>query len=255
MRGCNAHRGQALGHDPFHLARRVLLQGAVVRDGAELLVGIRHPALGQHRLDQPLRDGIGEAPVRRRGMRVVVGRESEVALAFIARPRENVFARPHEFDHCQREVGIMHRVSRFPLLKKMIQGPWIGLRRQRLTASRRQFHDARPALGCLHHSPDRRRARLGERTRHHPVGRHHKILNQLRGAIFLVGLYRMHVAIGNHRFRLHAINVQRAQAVTLVEQNPRRLILQPELRFQARRSGDLRRRAAPVPRATHPTAL
>ena len=80
------HRGHALVHVALHFARGVLLQRAVARDGVQFLVGIRRPAPGRERLEQPLRHQVGEAAIGRGGVRVIVRRQAEVALLGVAGP-------------------------------------------------------------------------------------------------------------------------------------------------------------------------
>ena len=59
---------------------------------------------GEHGLHQALRDQIREAPIRRRRVRVVLHRETEVAGFRIARTFEHVLARPHQLDDGERQI-------------------------------------------------------------------------------------------------------------------------------------------------------
>jgi len=60
----------------------------------------------------------------------------------------------------------------------------------------------------------------------HAIGGDHKILNQFGRSILLAGIDSLHLAVRNDSLRLHAVDVQRAQSVPLVEEDLRRLILQ-----------------------------
>src|SRR4051794_7301344 len=73
----DAGRG-GLAHLALHLVRRILGFGAMRRQRAELVARVRRLRAGQCGFDQAMRDEIGEAAVRRRRMRVIADRESEV---------------------------------------------------------------------------------------------------------------------------------------------------------------------------------
>ena len=70
-----------------------------------------------------------------------------------------------------------------PLHEEGIEGPGIGRWRQMRPITGRKFNDARPTLGRTHHAPDGRRPALLQRPRHHFVCAHHKVFNQIVGAI------------------------------------------------------------------------
>ncbi len=66
----------------------VFLLGAVNRKRAQLLQRVRQRRSGQRSLQQPLRDEVGKAPVRRRRVRVILEREPKVTV-----PRADLVAR------------------------------------------------------------------------------------------------------------------------------------------------------------------
>ncbi len=68
---------------------------AIVR---QFVVAVWRRLIREDGFDEALRHQIGEAPVRRRGVRVVLHGEAEVAVLRISRSLEDVLAGPHQLD-------------------------------------------------------------------------------------------------------------------------------------------------------------
>ena len=87
---------------------------------------------------------------------------------------------------------------------------------------------------------------VAQHARDHAVGGHHEVLNQLRGAVAKARLDAGYLAVGEHGLGFAAIQIERAEAMTLCAQLLGGFILQAELRLQILRGGYFgRRRAMP----------
>ena len=97
--------GQALGHLTFYFSRRVFFLRAVRGDGGQFVIGIRIWLARKHRFDQALRDNVGEAAVRRGGVRVVLYRKAKVTGSGFSGGLQNILTGTDEFDNGKGEVG------------------------------------------------------------------------------------------------------------------------------------------------------
>ena len=125
----------------------------------------RGRAPGDRRLDQPLRDQIRKAPVRRGRVRVVGLGEREVRA--FRRPAApglgDVLAAAEQLQDAQRQVGETPP-DRPPAARSgTLERARVRSVRQRRAVRGGDLHDARPALGRADDPPDRRpsRARSG----------------------------------------------------------------------------------------------
>src|SRR5262249_409732 len=103
------------------LVRVVLLLRAVSGERRELPDGVGRWLGGERGLEQPLRDQVGEPPVRGRRVRVGPPRQAEVADGRLARPLDDVLARAHELDDNERDVGEPKRVGLAPRGEKVLE--------------------------------------------------------------------------------------------------------------------------------------
>ena len=85
---------------------------------------------GKQGLDQPLGDDIGKAPVGGCGVGVVLDREAKVALLWISRAFQHIFAGSNEFDHAQRKIREVIGISGFASQQKIVERFGVGLRRK-----------------------------------------------------------------------------------------------------------------------------
>jgi hypothetical protein len=113
---------EAFGHLALYFSSRIFFLRAVRRDGSQLVVGIRICLTCEHCFNQPLRDNVGETPVRRRGVRIVLYREAKVAGGSFARALQNVLTGTDEFDDGKGDVGKMIGIGSFAPQQKIVQG-------------------------------------------------------------------------------------------------------------------------------------
>ena len=172
-------RRSRLAHLTLDLRRVVLLVGAVKRQLVELGERVGGRRSCERRLEHALRDDVGEAPVRRGGVRVVAHGEAEVPDGRGAREIHGVFAGAHQLHDGEREIGEAKRIDGLAPQQERLEGGGVRLGRQLRPELPRQVHDARPALGRSQHAAQRRQPAAIEEARRDPVGRDHQILDQL----------------------------------------------------------------------------
>src|SRR5258708_23388418 len=156
-----AHRNcrQPFRHFPLNLTRGIFLYRAVAGDGRQFMIRIRSSRAGKHRLYESLRDDISEAPIRRRGVRIILHCQSEVTRLWFAWTFQNIFSRPDELDHRQRQVCKMIRVSGPAFEQKIIQSFGIGLWRALFALCNCHMCNPLPPLRSFYHStPARKRS-------------------------------------------------------------------------------------------------
>ena len=96
---------------PLDLGGVVLSLRAMLGKFPQLREGIGKRRSCHGCLQKPLRNEIGKAPIRRRGVGIVLHRETEVSRRFIAGQIERVLFPSDELDHGQGEVGEFLRVG------------------------------------------------------------------------------------------------------------------------------------------------
>src|SRR6266404_7374357 len=135
------HGGGALAHlalDPRGIA---FLLGAVCRELAQLLVAVGRGAPGERGLQQPLGDDVREAAVRRRGVRVVIHRQSEVSFGSLSGALEHILAGPQQLDDRERQVRKLRRGRLLAPDEKSAERPRVRRCGQTLAQSPRQLDD------------------------------------------------------------------------------------------------------------------
>src|ERR1700757_4543341 len=75
----HGNRSHPFGHFTLNFSRSIFLFRAVRRDKTEFAVGIWIAPPRKHGLEHPLTDHVGEAPVGRGGVSVILNREAEVS--------------------------------------------------------------------------------------------------------------------------------------------------------------------------------
>ncbi len=91
--------------------------------------------------------------------------------------------------------------------------------------ARRQLHDSIPSFRRLDDAANDRQAGPRQRARHHFIRADHEILDQHRGAIAFAFANILDHMIVHDKFRLHAVEIQRAMRVPFILQTLRRFVL------------------------------
>ena len=140
-------RGGRLVDLALNFGGGIFLIGAVLGEFRQFRDGVRQRRAGQRGFQEPLRDEIGKATVRRGGMRVVFHRQREVSGRFAAGKIERIFAAPDELDDGQGKIGELFRRGGAAARQKTFERDGIRRGGKRFLEFRREFDDARPAFG------------------------------------------------------------------------------------------------------------
>ncbi len=162
-------------------------------------------------------------------MRVVVGREAEVAGARLAGEVDGVFARAEQLEDREGEVLEAVGVGLVALVQEKVEGCRVGLVRQPAAVLGRDLDDARPALRRAHDAAQGRQAAGFEEAGGRAVGGDHEVLDQLLGAVLpLRGEVGDRVAVED-RAALGAVELQGAPLMPPPPQPAGGLVVDAEL--------------------------
>jgi hypothetical protein len=188
-----------------------------------------NPRSRHHRLQKPLRDEIGEAPIRRRGVRVVLHRQPEVSGRLAAWWIERVLSSPDELDHGQGEVGELLRVSLASPGEEGFEGHGIRLVGELVPEPGRELRDAVPAFRGPQNPAEGRKSLRFEVGRGHSVGRNHGVLDQLLCPVLTIQLEIVEDVAGEDCLRLDRLEAERAVAVPQLHEPLPEAVLEAEV--------------------------
>ena len=255
IRFCDQQRRRRLAHLALDLVGGVLLLGAVRGELAELVDRVGRRPAGERRLDQPLRDQVGIAPVRRRRVGVVLAPPARSARAG-RRPADRARTRPAPAaspptatGRGSRRGSACRRRSRNVVERARRRARPAAARRARPPASTMRV----PALRRVHHAAERGEAVRVEEARGDAVGGDHEVLDQLLGAVRAAPPRRSCSASpSNTGARLDGLEVERALLVAQAAQAACGLVLQPQLLVHPGHRGHRAAASARRPRARRP---
>ena len=140
-------RGSGLVDLTLNLGGGIFLIGAVLGEVRQFRDGVGQWRTGQRGFQEPLRDEIRKAPVRRGGMRVIFHRQREMSGRFAAGKIQRIFAAPDELDDGQGKIGELFRCGCATSCQKSFERDGIRCGGERFLEFSREFDDARPAFG------------------------------------------------------------------------------------------------------------
>ena len=204
------HRRRGLGHLALDLVGGIFCFGEVLRQHVLLGETVRRRSARHGGLQQTLREQIGVAAIRGRGVCVVLDRETEVPRGRGVGPFCDVFARSQEFDHRQGQIGEAQRIGGTLRDEKFVEGGGIRGVRQFDAVLQGQCDNSVPAFRRAHHATDRRKLVCCEISGGHAVGGDHEILDDLLGAIRRFHGEVTELVAVKQRLRLDRFQAQRA---------------------------------------------
>ena len=136
--------------------------------------------------------------------------------------------------------------------QERVQGPRVGLGRQAVAVGHGDVDDALPALRRAHDAAHDREALALEEARDGAVGGDHEVLDQLLGAVALLGREPAHRVAVERGLHLDRLELQRTVLVAVGLEALGGLVLEPEVVGQPG-DGRSRRRQRPWPSSQAPT--